>query len=996
MNKNFTKEILFLFLFILSSGIYGQGTLSGIVTDSLTSDFLVGTNVYLKGTALGTAVNIEGEYKITRIPEGKYTAIFSYIGYKQKQLDITISNNRTLELFIELVPDIIVGTEVVVSAQALGQAAAINQQLSSNTIVSVVSEQKIQELPDANAAEAIGRLSGVSLTRNGGEASQVVLRGLSSKFTTITIDGVRISPTNENDRGVDLSAISQGSLSGIELFKALTPDKDADAIAGTVNLVTRKAPSERMFRLDATGNYNNIEKSADQFNFIGRYGERFFDGLLGVQVIGNLERRIRSSETSDFNYELRNNLSDYKIEELNVTYSNEIRKRGGGSLLLDFNTPDNGTIKFTNVFNQTSRNWITHNRNYHTEGGVGYEYRDRESEITTFNSSLRGENYLLGFKLDWNLAFSESKVETPFDYELVFTETSSNNSGMKAVPTQYWKGPVQEWVPYAFNNFESAYLNTGYDRSSSNYDKEKTAFLNILKEYFLSSNITGELKFGGKFRSKSRSLSPYESVAQYYLFAVPRYVKLEDGTFADKDFSGTRFDGLVNVQGPSFSRFLNTTPEDRDIFGTYSLNPLLDRDALRLWRQLNINGYSQPTDTEFNTTAEYNENLGIFGNSYNITESIFAGYIMNTLNLGSVLSFIAGVRIESDDNDYHAIYSPIKIGGFNWAPYGILKEADINHKETSVLPNFQAIIKPTNFMNLRLAAYKALARPDFNQRLPRFVAAAASSPFLRIGNPGLKNAVAWNFEVQTQFYGNDIGLFSINAFYKDIKNMYHILDEVLVSGRTLVDSLGVNWQQFTDTFPFDAASSYELTYPYNSTKPTRVWGFEVEHQANFRFLPGLLKNIVLDYNFTVVRSETYITFQRDIEIPRPPLPPRRIKVLVEEKRKLQDQPEFFAKAALGYDYEGFSFRISLFYQGEYDRTFSSDQRDDGVTNSFTRWDIAVKQRVTDYLSLILNMNNIANTRERNSRINRLQEWGNLEDVSNLYGFTVDLGARLEL
>ena len=118
----------------------------------------------------------------------------------------------------------------------------MNQQINSNTIVNVVSEEKIQELPDANAGESIGHLPGVSISRSGGEANKIVLRGLDERYSTITIDGLRIASTEADDRGIDLSTISQGSLAGIELYKAITPDKDGDAIAGSVNLVTRKAP----------------------------------------------------------------------------------------------------------------------------------------------------------------------------------------------------------------------------------------------------------------------------------------------------------------------------------------------------------------------------------------------------------------------------------------------------------------------------------------------------------------------------------------------------------------------------------------------------------------------------------------------------------------------------------------------------------------------------------------------------------------------------------
>jgi len=1001
---------LLLFLLVPTAG-NAQSTLQGTVTDSVSGSTLVGVNVFLTGTSIGGATDLEGEFRIVRIPSGQYRIKISCVGYRPKEVTIRLTEAETQELNVKLIPSVVEGEEVLVTAQMRGQIAAINQQLTSNTMVNVVSEEKIQELPDANAAAAIGRLTGVSLVRSGGEASQVVLRGLSSKFSTITIDGVRISPTAANDRGVDLSTIAQGSLAGIELFKALTPDKDADAIAGSVNFVTRRAPDERLIRVDARGNYNALDESAGQYEFGGRYGERFFDNILGVQVVGNLERKIRSNETTDRNYDQSlSNYTDYMISEFLATYLNEIRKRGGASLLLDINTPDNGTIRFSNVFNKTSRDYITHNRNYPPTGEVTYEYRDRMTDITTFSSSLRGENHLFDFDIDWNLAFSESKVETPTDYDVTFTEASStigDSSGMRNVPAQYSKGPVEAWIPFAFNNFRAAVMNRAYDRTTGNYDKERTAFLNVARKYTLMEALSGEIKFGGKYRAKTRSYLRDEYLHLIYLSAVGGFVRMPDGSFAPKSFAGTRFDGLIGTQGVSLARFLETIPPERDIYGTYRLYPLITRDALTLWRQLNIDGYKAARETEFHDDAEYRRNTEIGADRYNLTESMLAGYLMNTLNVGSMFTVMTGVRVEADDNNYLGTYTPLPLSGFVFAQTGYIYEKEANHKETTVLPNVQAIVRPTDFMNVRLAAYKALARPDFNQRLPRFIVRSASGNTLSIGNPDLKNAIAWNYEVQTQFYGDNIGLFSVSAFYKDVTNMFHSItrmtfpyDSAYVYGEKVarnqvVDRLGVDWRPYTSSFPFQNAD-YELTYHYNSSKPTRLWGFEVEHQTDLRFLPWLLKNIVLNYNFTLVRSETWLTTADTLGSPGRPGRPRVIsRAIVEKKQRLEDQPEFFANVSLGYDIAGFSFRLSYFYQGEYNRTFSFDQRGDGVTDAYSRWDISVKQKVTDNISLLLNANNITNTQEGTTIANRLTGW-TLSDVNNRYGTTLDFGVRVEL
>jgi len=107
----------------------------------------------------------------------------------------------------------------------------------------------MQELPDANAAEAIGRLPGISLQRDAGEANKVVVRGLSPKYVNVTLEGLKMPSTDMNDRSVDLSMIQTESLGGVEVNKSLRPDMDADAIGGTVNLRLAKAPDVPKGRL---------------------------------------------------------------------------------------------------------------------------------------------------------------------------------------------------------------------------------------------------------------------------------------------------------------------------------------------------------------------------------------------------------------------------------------------------------------------------------------------------------------------------------------------------------------------------------------------------------------------------------------------------------------------------------------------------------------------------------------------------------------------------
>jgi TonB-dependent receptor len=996
------KKLLFLLIILLIPVLaLGQNVLRGVVSDSTSHEKLVGVNVVIVGTGLGSATNVNGEYRISGIPGTSVTVRVSSIGYEPKVKEVDFSKNASVQWNVELVSTVIIGKEFVVTAQRKGQIAAINQQLTAPTITNVVAEEKIQELPDANAAEAIGRLPGVSLLRTGGEASSVVMRGMSGKFSTVTIDGVRMAPTSDVDRSVDLSTISQGSLAGIELSKALTSDKDADAIAGAVNLVTKKASSARMLRIEPKASYNAMDKSANQYNGSIRYGERFFDDLLGVQVSGNLESTIRSNESTNYTYDPTGILggTDYQITQFQVRYVNELRKRNGGSLLLDFVTPDQGSIRLNTVYNRTSRNYLTSYKQYPLVGTVVYDYRQRETNIGTFSTSLQGENFLMGWEADWNLSFSQSVRNDPFDYELNLTETSASAggvvvSGMRTIPPELYKGPVEQWTPYAVNNFTDAFINYGYDRSQKNLDKEIAARLDLLRKYTVSDNISGEIKFGGKYRQTGRFNSPSQSAAAYYLYTPSVYTRLPDGTIGAKDLKGTQFENLklVGSQKISFANFLYTNPPDRMVYGKYDLNPLINVDGLKLWRQLNINGY-QDGAGKF---PEYTRDSETDGNFYDLAEKVYAAYAMNTLNVGRDVTLLLGVRLESEDNKYSSRFTRVPLSGFPYAQ-GPLKDTTVQHKEHVLLPNIQGIIRPTDWMNVRLAAYQAIARPDFSNRLLKFVARSTSSSVLNIGNPGLKSAVAWNFEAQTQFYSNTLGLFSVSAFYKDIKNMYHTISGVSVSGQAVLDSLGIPWKT-----PFGSGGYYALTYPYNSSKPTRVWGFEVEHQTDFKFLPQPFTNIVLNYNFTIVRSETWSNSSR-VETFKDStyLFGRWIyttgskNVLFEKKQKLEDQPEFFGNASLGYDIAGFSVRVSLFYQGGFNASFSGDQREDVVTAKYSRLDLTLKQKITDNISVSLNLNNITNTEEGTTFANRITGWM-LTDTNIKYGMTADLGVRIEL
>jgi TonB-dependent receptor len=985
--------VLTFVILVMPASSFAQGALSGVVSDSLTHEKLIGVNVVLIGTGMGNATNIEGEYKITNIPPKSYTVRISCIGYVPKTIDVDFSRTATRRLDVQLTSTVILGQEVVVTAQMRGQIAAMNRQVTSNTIVNVVSEEKIKELPDANAAEAIGRLPGVSILRSGGEATKVVLRGLSSKFSNITVDGVRVPATDSTSRDVDLSMISQGSLAGIELYKTLTPDQDADAIAGSVNLVTRKAPSDRVLRFDLKGDYNHLMKSTKQYDFSARYGERYFDDILGVQVQGNAERKIRSREDVRYTYRTFKNSAlsdydpsttgldnDYSISQFRVDFTDELRKREGGQIIFDANTPDSGTVKLSALYSSTERNVSLFNRVYPAgAGGVNWDYTYRSTELrtSTVNTSMQGKNFLFGFETDWNISYAHSKVNNPFDYQMIFTETPGVVPG-QSVPSGR-DHPELNVIPYAANDYPAATLTTASLFQKENFERERGAGLNLARKY---------------------RLTEYDDNSYLHGF----YARRKDGS--PIVLTGTRFEDYYQhrtVGSPSLSDFIIPFPPTRDLLGLYRMNPLIENDAMRLWYELNKDGIS-------GASLAYNPNDQARLNQYVVTEQLSAGYLMNTLNIGQEVTLIAGIRMEKESNDYRAELTPgglSTIGIIVSATSGI-RDTMAAYEETIWLPNAQLTLRPTDFLSLRIAAYRALARPDYNLRMPRFVLTSGSPSPITLGNPALRDTKAWNYEFNTQIYSSTIGLISISAFYKKIDDLYHEMSGVNISRDfdSLMTAVGITWQTVE---PFKSllnrTNNYTVTLPYSSDRPSYAWGFEFEHQMNFGFLPGYLRNITLSYNGSLTRSETYIIQSESRQDSVWQINPRTgqgkwvpgtpYNAPIEVKRQSENQPKLFGNVALGYDIGGFSARVSVFYQGEFVQQYSTDGQSDVHVNSFTKWDLALKQEISKNISLFLTINNLTNEQEGTSRINTVRDW-HLARTGELYGTTANFGVRITM
>ena len=940
------KKCLFIILLVSSLNSYAgiTGKIVGKVVEAETGTALPGANVQLSGTMKGAATNLDGEFRIVNLQPGKYTLVTTYIGYKQNSMEITISPKQTLSIQVEMVFETLKGEEVVVTAQLEGQARAINQQIASNTIVNVVSPDKIQELPDQNAAESLGRLPGISVQRDAGEGQKVVVRGLSPKFNSITVNGERIPSTDEEDRSVDLSMISPDILAGIEVYKALTPDKDGDAVGGTINFTIRKAPENFHGDVRLQTGYNDHEEKFGLYKGSFSVSNRFLNNKIGVLFTGNTQRADRSSDLLDASYTFSKDKGDERgtveVADLNLVDRLETRDRYGASIAVDYDL-ENGQILFSSFWGLTERDEIRRRKRYRVgEARVQYDMRDREINTSLYTNSLSGTHIYKSLEIEWRGSYSKTKQNMPFSHYAYFQEKAPfyNNIITDKGPTYIPEG--------AKNNLDETYFKRGFLDELYVKDKDWTAQLNVKYPFTFGPKISGYIKAGGKIRDKERirDITQYMTDHLEFVDVVNIYNADPAGFYRDLVITDDDRIGIKSFIDPGFSTgdFLN---------GQYEFGPGLDVDQLNEFKDYYRSKYY------LNTVIDLED--------YTASEQIKAGYFMSEISFFDKIMILGGLRYEKTNNDYVSIWgTPVSTSGTTT----IASASDTTGKRSyeEVLPMIHLRIKPLQWFDVRLAMTKSLSRPNYINLVP-WRAVYQGENEMEQGNPNLMHTKSWNYDAFLSFY-NRLGLFTIGGFYKKL---------------TDIDYLYVH-RVLDKTDPY---YGYNLTEPVNSQSDTEVKGYELELQTNLKFLPSPLDGIVLYSNYSHIKSETFFPY---FEIgPRSTEPPYQPTIIDTVRAgRMPGQADDILNFSIGYEKGGFSGRISFTYQGDIIQTIGERSELDGFIDSFSRWDLALQQKVNKQTSIFLNINNL--TDEKEAAYLGIESFTTRAEY---FGMTADLGIR---
>ena len=705
--------------------------------------------------------------------------------------------------------------EIVVTGSRASRQDAVARKRAAPTIRDVVSSDQIGRLPDYNTAEAVQRLPGVAIETDQGEARYVIVRGVDPNLNQVTIDGNLVGVPEAEGRRTALDTIPSDLVAAIEIVKAVTPDYDANAVGGSINIITPTAfdRAGSFGSITARGNYN--EKS-DKFGYggAGLYATKFGDDTFGVAVGGSYFKRFIESDLAEpINYgtiapgvtgPTAYRFYDYRI----------MRERIGGIVSLDWRPSDDVRLYVRNIYNEFTdeedRNLFnfTFPRGLSTvlsptevrfaRGQATREFRRNEQTQKLYNVSPGAELRFDRLALDLNYTYSHAEEHTPVRNDIEFRsgDVLGNTIDLSTPRPRFTAIDPRAFDPAAFP-FRRVRLR------QEEIDEDLHAFRADARYEFQENSF---LKFGAKYTDRKKvrenSQSQFDPVRATLNLADTGAVLPPPDDFYEGDY---RFGFGPTIDYPVALAFF--------------------RDNPALFRQ-------NAAQTLIND----------LGSDYDIDETILAGYGMAQFESGPV-TVIAGVRVERTDATYRA--NAVRDTDRN----RVLELSDIvpltfDQKYTDVLPSVHVNYRATDNVVVRAAYTNTIGRPNFSDQVPTFNETTTGVGVA--GNPDLQPYQSMGLDLSAEYYPNRDSVFSAAVFYKRIKNP--------VFSRLLLNT------------EFAGVPLTSLTQPFNADKGY-ILGFEANAQTRFGFLPAPLDGFGASVNVTTTDSEVDVVGRERETIP---------------------------------------------------------------------------------------------------------------------------------
>lgn len=765
-NQKMNKLVFLLFIFLFVSVFQlladnegkneaSSGSIVGRIVDEENLP-LPGATVLVKDLHKGAVTDVNGFFRIGALDPGVYDVKVSYIGFKDVDNKVTVAAGKTSHFDFQLKAGVDID-EVVINGSLQGQSKALNQQKNRVNVANIISSDQVGRFPDQNVGDALKRIPGINVQYDQGEARFGIIRGTSPAYNSVSIDGDRIPSAEAETRSVQLDLIPSDMIQSIEVNKVVTPDMDADAIGGLVNLVIRSNPYTRRISGSVGSTYNALRnKVAPNFSFV--YGERFFDNKLGVSLGASIQDHLMGSDDLEAEW-----AEGWKLKELQVrTYFIE-RLRQSYSGAADFSWNPNNSLEAKVMYNHRN-DWENRYRVVYKDlnkdvatierqikGGTNKNARLEDQKIYHF--SLGGKHQWGDLELKWKGTYSKANEDRPNERYLQYKIKKVEFNQEVSNPRQ----------PQVIINTSSA-QDFNEDWSFDELTEEQRYTEDIDKKFkvdfkFPFQNSTSVIRLGVKYKSKRKNRNN-----DFY-----NYTPVDELAFNNKAFDNTVVKTKTNFLAGDY--FAGTYVDVKYLGG-------LD---------LSSNHFEKEIDLE-----------ELAGN-FDASESVTAGYLRFDQSLGA-FDVMAGVRLENTSIRYSGKELVLNEDG---DVEDLLDTEEVSNSYTNVMPSLLLRYKLNKNTNIKVSVTNTLARPKYIDLVPRVEVNKEDSE-IEIGNPELTPTTSLNVDFMVEHYFKTIGMVSGGVFFKDI-------DDFIVDGiKSDYEYLGRSWKKFSQ--PINAGDATLLGF----------------------------------------------------------------------------------------------------------------------------------------------------------------------------------------
>jgi TonB-dependent receptor len=779
-----------------------KGVVTGIVKDSAGA-VLQGAKIEMQPQIRPVTTDGQGEFTVTEITPGAYAVTISYVGFAPYTGNVTVVAGETAQINAVLKVANASDNVIVTANRPHGEAEAINRTLAAENILQVLPADVIVSLPNANIADALGRMASVTVERDEGEAKYVQIRGTEPRLSNTMIDGVTVPSPESGVRQIKLDTIASDLVESVEINKTLQANIDADGIGGSVNLVTKTAGEGATATLYGIGGYTPIVGGREVDQGGGTIGKRFLaDKKLGILIGGTYDYNGRGINDIEPVPTVSSATPHYDSMDIrDYVYD---RTRWGAAGSVDYKLAEGSNISLRTLFS-TFRNW-GHKWVFTVNDGAAPQYSQdwRRPNMAVGSLDLQGKHVFNASTILWSASVSRSRSLSGSG-GASYQWTGDPNVQCQNVPGVSVNRPG--WGGCFGSGADNAYDRNNYGLTEFDIPTfGQSVQLNLqasgsyARIYHIGSHY-GSFEFGAKIRNAHKFDDTYDTY-----WTVPN------------DANGNPIPIPISAHPEWYSNFTDPNYYDK----TYTYNgkgygTVTDWGKMRGWVDAN------QSQLVFNTDQGPNK-----GN-YNLIERIPAGYLMNTIELASRVRLVAGLRFEATHVDTTSYDKNTQV---------LTYKAGGDYLD--VLPSASLRFALDKDSDLRLVYGRGLARPD-----PQDITQAVGQPTLNqkpvtisLGNPSLKAEHANNYDVLYERSFNNAGLFQAGYFYKDLE-----------------DPIVTEQYYSTQTFPdVPAGTNVLVTQPINAGS-AHVQGVEFSYQQRMSYLPGVLRGSGLSANYSYTNSQ---------------------------------------------------------------------------------------------------------------------------------------------